>query len=238
MSLVLTRRRRWWLPLTAHHRHDTGISNLLPSRYPVILTIHSTVIALELFQFLLANSTGPDHQLPLLLLWKFSAWIVASALGIIASVWHRIYLVSFSWNGHSYYIYSGAFVLCWALVHRQCPSVVIFILFPHRPSRLVGLQYGQSACIPGGRLVNIPVGAIGRGLLIILLFNPDLEWFGHDLDRYSQSSSLGRCLNCLSWCHSLMVSRDAVWWQFLTMPFGRQFGIFGDHFRSRSELLW
>jgi len=30
------------------------------------------------------NSTGPAHQRSLMLLWKFSAWIVASALGIIA----------------------------------------------------------------------------------------------------------------------------------------------------------
>ena len=62
------------------------------------------------------------------------------------------------------------------------------------------------------RLVNIPVGAFGRGLPIILLFNPNIESFGHDLGRYAQSSSLA-------------------------LPFGRLFRSFGDHVRSRSEQL-
>jgi len=68
------------------------------------------------------------------------------------------------------------------------------------------------------RLVDIPVAAFGRGLPMILLSNPNIESFGHDLGRYAQSSSLGSCLNCLtmpfgdclSRCRSVTVARDAV----------------------------
>jgi len=80
----------------------------------------------------------------------------------------------------------------------RCPSVVILILLQHRPSRLIDRQYSRSASSYVSRLVNIPVGAFGRGLPIIILYNPNLESFGHDLGRYAQSSSLGSCLNCLS----------------------------------------
>jgi hypothetical protein len=80
----------------------------------------------------------------------------------------------------------------------RCPSVVIFILLQHRPSRLIVLQYSRAAFLSVSRLVNIPVGAFGRGLSIILLLNSNIVSFGHDLGRYAQSSSLGSCLNCLS----------------------------------------
>jgi len=164
---------------------------------------------------------------------------------MVNHIWPRIYLVSFSWNGHSYHIYSGAFALSRALVHRRCPSVVMFILLQPRPSRLIGLQYSRSAFISVSRLVNIPVGAFGRGLPIILLFNLNLESFGHDLGHYAQSSSLSSCLNCLSWCHSVTVSREAVLWLSLAMRFGDYlvrseiiFGLvrncFGRHNRTRS----
>ena len=145
-------------------------------------------------------------------------------------VWPRIYLVSFSWNGRSYHIYSNAFALSQALVHSlvgqcccirdhplqpvaltRCRSVVIFILLKHWPSRLIALQYGRSTSSSVSRLVTIPVRAFGRGLLIILLFNSNLKSFSHDLGRYAQSWSHGSCLNCLSWCHSVTVARAAVW---------------------------
>jgi len=74
----------------------------------------------------------------------------------------------------------------------RCPSVVIFIHLQHRPTRLIALQYGRSAFISVSRLVDIPVNAFSRGLPIILLFDLNLESFGHDPGRYAQSSSL-RC---------------------------------------------
>ena len=69
------------------------------------------------------------------------------------------------------------------MVLARCPSVVILILLQHQASQLIALQYGRLAFVSVSRLVNIPVGAFGRGLPMILLFNPNLESFDHDLGR-------------------------------------------------------
>jgi len=120
---------------------------------------------------------------------------------------------------------------------RRWPSVVIFILLQHRPSRLIAPQYGYSISSSASHLVNIPVSAFSRGLSMILWFNPNLESFGHHLGRYAQSASPGSCLNWLSWCHSVTVFHDAIQWLSLMMPFGTLFGKFGDYFRSCLEQL-
>jgi len=112
---------------------------------------------------------------------------------------------------------------------RWCPSVVIFILPQHRPSRVIDIQYGRSTSSLVSRLVNIPVSAFVRGLPIILLFNPNLESFNRDPGHYEISV-------IISWWLSQM-SHDAIRWLSFPMPFGRLFGMFQDHFRFRWELL-
>jgi len=169
----------------------------------------------------------------------------------------RIYLVSFSCKGHSYHIYSSAFPLsqpsCIALYASldiwypllqpvalsRCPSVVMFILLQHRASRLIVLQYSRAAFLAVSHLVtsqSVPsVEGSRQSSYWIPICSPSTVIL---VATKSQWSSLGSCLNCLSWCHSVTVSCDAVWGLSLAMPFGRVCGTFRDHFRSRSELLW
>jgi len=132
----------------------------------------------------------------------FWGWIVASALGIIAVGDGQSYMTSYlsrkllmKWLFISYIFKRGctlqtfvhSFVgqpryhLLQPVALTRCPSVVIFILLQHRPSRLIGLQYNRAVFLSVSHLVNIPVGAFGRGLPIIVLFNPNLESFDRDL---------------------------------------------------------
>ena len=171
------------------------------------------------------NFAGPAYQRSLLLLWTFSAWNVDSALGIIAVGDGESYMTSYlsrkllmTWSFIPY-IFERLCALQ-TLVHSfvdlprylipslatggltRCTSVVIFKLLQHRPSTLVGLQYGRSAIISVSRFVNIPVAAFGRGLPIIL----------SSCAFHSRKSGnhLLVVVSTVSRCHSVTVSRDAV----------------------------
>jgi len=85
----------------------------------------------------------------------------------------------------------------------RCPSVVILILFQHWPSRLLGLQYGCLAFRSVSHWVNIPVSALGRGLPIILS-----SCALHSRHAGNQHLVV---VSTVSRCHSVTVSRDAVW---------------------------
>ena len=165
----------------------------------------------------------------------FEAWIVASALSIIAigdgESGMTLYLSSkvlMKWSLIPQK-YSGAFVLTLTLDHcifgqswciwnhpsqpealTRCPWVVTFILFHHLRKRLFGLQYDHSASSLVSHLVNIPVSAFRRGLQMIPLFNPNLGSFSDDYRHSAQSFCLCSYLNGLSRFDCVSVACNAI----------------------------